>query len=186
MPRRHYQTHLSLAFPLDYWQHVHGFFPGARERKFMSHIKQFIPPARQALKWKAALPALALALAAASLAGCAQSPAAQPGSAARTPSAQAGYPDKPPGMHFAPCPKPQWPKDALARRSEGKTRVQFLIDTDGTVAESKILKSSGDASLDEAARTALAKCVFRPALRAGKPERAWVPVEYVWTLSPKK
>jgi TonB family protein len=60
--------------------------------------------------------------------------------------------------------------------------LRFLVDTDGSVAEALVAKSSGDASLDEAARVAIAKCRFTPAMANGKPARAWVPVQYVWSM----
>jgi len=123
---------------------------------------------------------------AACLAGCTQAPIAQD-SAARATAASTDSAEKKPVLNFASCSKPEWPKDALARRSQGTSTLRFLIDTDGSVAQSAILKSSGDPSLDEAARTAIAKCQFRPAVDADKkPARAWVPVQYVWTLDAKR
>lgn len=146
----------------------------------MSGIKPSIRPARAALDRTAAVAALGLL--AAALAGCAQAPAAQADPAARNGSATGA--ESKTSAFSNNCARPAWPKDALARRSEGTTTVLFLIDTDGSVARSRIQGSSGDAALDEAARAALVKCTFRPAVRDGKPARAWVPVQYVWTLPP--
>ncbi|MFC5460854.1 energy transducer TonB [Massilia niabensis] len=148
----------------------------------MSHIKQFIYPAQQALKWKAAI--LALGLAVASLAGCAQAPAAQGDTVTRGSSAVAGADKTTSALKTSTCARPEYPKDARRRGSQGTTTIRFLIDTDGSVAQSDIVKSSGDASLDEAARSALAKCRFKTAKKDGKPRRAWVPVQYVWTMEP--
>jgi D-alanyl-D-alanine endopeptidase (penicillin-binding protein 7) len=149
----------------------------------MSRIKKIAHPDRQVLKWKTMVPVLALA--SACLAGCTQAPVAQD-SAVRAVAAGADNKQKP-VLKFASCSKPVWPKDALARRSQGTTTLRFLIDTDGSVAQSTVLKSSGDPSLDETARAAIAKCQFRPAVDADKkPARAWVPVQYVWTLDPQR
>lgn len=139
----------------------------------MTRIKRLVRPETQALTWKAALPVLAMA--SACLAGCAGTATAHDatgdGSLSRKPIAQ-----------FDSCAKPEYTAEALARRAQGTTSLRFLIDTDGSVAEALVAQSSGDASLDEAARAAIAKCRFTPALAGGKPARAWVPVQYVWSL----
>lgn len=138
----------------------------------MTRIKRLVRPETQALTWKAALPVLAMATAC--IAGCAgTAPAHDAASDALT---------RKPVAQFNSCAKPEYTADALARRAQGTTSLRFLIDTDGSVAEAQVSKSSGDASLDEAARAAIAKCRFTPALAGGKPARAWVPVQYVWSL----
>jgi TonB family protein len=137
----------------------------------------------RALKSTATVAALAFG---ACLAGCTQAALAQEGPGG-TAAASANSQQAKPVLNFASCSKPEWPQDALARRSQGTTTLRFLIDTDGSVAQSAVLKSSGDPALDEAARTSIAKCQFRPAVDADKkPARAWVPVQYVWTLDPQR
>lgn len=115
----------------------------------------------------------AAGMAAAVLAGCAQSPPRQ----AATPAdaAQAA------GNH-ASCSKPVYPEQAKANKVEGTTILSMLIGPDGKVIESRLQASSGDASLDEAARSALSICTFKPAMREGKPVRAWTAVHYVWKI----
>ena len=120
--------------------------------------------AHSGFKWKMAIPALGLALA--GLANAAPASDDAPASIT-TPK---------------PCGKPQYTQSALRNDAEGTTTVNFLIDTDGSVAEAAVAKSSGDAMLDEAARAAIAKCRFTPAMAGNKPARAWVPVQYVWSL----
>jgi protein TonB len=61
--------------------------------------------------------------------------------------------------------------------------VSFLIDVDGTVADSRLLSSSGFSGLDKAAQSALHKCRFAPALKDGQPVREWAAVQYIWTLT---
>ncbi len=139
----------------------------------MQRIKRLVRPTpdMQALNWKAALPVLGLS--ATLLVGCAQAPVADSAADAVT---------TPPLAQFNSCAKPQYPADALAKRLQGTVTLQFKVETDGSVQDSKVMKSSGDASLDEAARVAIAKCTFTPATVNGKPKAAWAPVQYVWSL----
>jgi protein TonB len=60
--------------------------------------------------------------------------------------------------------------------------LQFLIDVDGKVIDSRIERSSGSRRLDDAARLGLELCNFKPATVDGKPTRAWSRIEYVWRL----
>ena len=142
----------------------------------MSRIKRLVRPDTHASNWKAAVPALALALA--SLVGCAQTAVAgqapaEPAAAGTTTRAIAD---------FASCKKPEYPKAALAAKLSGTVTLGFLVGTDGAVRDSTVRKSSGDTSLDEAARLAISKCRFTPATAAGKPVEEWAQVQYVWSL----
>ena len=83
---------------------------------------------------------------------------------------------------FNTCAKPEFPKASLRNEETGTVTVSFLIGVDGRVADSKITKSSGFRDLDKAAQVAIGKCRFKPAMVDGKPEQAWQPVQYVWTL----
>ena len=107
------------------------------------------------------------------VAGCAQAPA-QHGAA---PAANAQARGAPP----IPCSRPVYPPKALADKVEGTSTIGFLISAEGKVIDSRLYQSSGDASLDEAARSALAKCTFKPAVRDGRAVPAWTAVQYVWT-----
>jgi D-alanyl-D-alanine endopeptidase (penicillin-binding protein 7) len=125
------------------------------------------------LSWKAALPVLAMA--AACLAGCA-------GTAPKGDAFEREAGITKPVAEFSSCAKPQYPHESLARRAQGTTTLRFLIDTDGSVADAAVAKSSGDPLLDEAARAAIAKCRFTPAMAGTTPTKAWVAVQYVWSL----
>lgn len=83
---------------------------------------------------------------------------------------------------FNTCAKPEYPKSSLRNEETGISTISFLIGVDGHVMDSKLTKSSGFRDLDRAAQLALGKCRFKPATVDGKPEQAWVPVQYVWTL----
>jgi D-alanyl-D-alanine endopeptidase (penicillin-binding protein 7) len=137
----------------------------------MTRIKRLVRPEMQALTWQAALPVLAMATAC--IAGCAGTAPSQEAPARESLTSK-------PLAQFNSCVKPVYPAEAYARRTEGTVTLRFLVDTDGSVAEALVAKSSGDRSLDEAARSAIAKCRFIPAMADGKPTRAWAPVQYVW------
>ncbi|SHG43312.1 energy transducer TonB [Massilia sp. CF038] len=83
---------------------------------------------------------------------------------------------------FNTCAKPEWPKASLRNEETGTVTLSFLIGTDGRVADSKVTKSSGFRDLDRAALTGIGKCRFKPGMVDGKPEQAWMQMQYVWTL----
>jgi protein TonB len=83
---------------------------------------------------------------------------------------------------FSTCAKPEWPKSSLRNEETGTVTLQFLIGVDGRVMDSKVLKSSGFRDLDKAAQTGIGKCRFKPGMIDGKPEQAWMQMQYVWTL----
>lgn len=80
------------------------------------------------------------------------------------------------------CETPAYPSAALRAQETGVVLLAFLIDANGTAIESRIERSSGSRRLDNAARSALALCKFKPATTDGKPERAWAKIEYEWKL----
>ncbi|KQQ97033.1 M56 family metallopeptidase [Massilia sp. Leaf139] len=152
----------------------HRLAQAANGGDLLSRIRRLVRADTPASNWKAAVPVLAMAVAC--LAGCAgtiasRSEAVEQEALTRRPIAQ-----------FNTCAKPDYTPEAIASRAQGTTTLRFLIDTDGSVAEAAVTRSSGDRSLDEAARVAIAKCRFTPAVANGKPARAWVPVQYVWSL----
>ncbi len=87
-----------------------------------------------------------------------------------------------PVLDFTTCAKPLWPAGDLKAKHTGTVTLGFSVTEAGAVAGSRIVKSSGFAGLDEAARTGIAKCRFKPARENGKPAAADVQVQYVWTL----
>lgn len=150
----------------------HHLAQAANGGDLMSRIKHLVRPDTEALNWKAAIPVLGFALA--GLAGCAQTPASSPvtvktDSIVNMPIAQ-----------FDSCERPKYPAEALARNIEGTVTLGFLVSAEGAVRDTALRKSSGDTSLDEAARTALAKCTFNPGTVNGKPTEQWTEVKYVW------
>ena len=151
----------------------HHLAQAAAGGDLMARIRRLVQPHPQALDWRAAIPVLGLVLA------CAASAHAFSFRGADA----AGDLARPAFIDFTSCRKPSYPQADLASAHEGTVTVSFLVDTNGTVADSKLLRSSGFSGLDKAAQTALHQCRFSPAIRHGQPVRTWKAVHYVWTLN---
>ena len=80
------------------------------------------------------------------------------------------------------CEPPSYPSASRRLNEQGTVQLNFLIDAEGRVIESRIDSSSGVERLDEAARKALALCKFKPGTLDGKPEQSWHKMRYVWKL----
>lgn len=80
--------------------------------------------------------------------------------------------------------KPQYTSDALRRRVEGPVEVQAVVLADGTVGESRVIRSL-DPDLDRAALIAVRQWRFRPATRSGKTVPVLVVIEISFTLGRK-
>lgn len=135
----------------------------------MARIRRLLRPDTQARNWKAALAVLGLAVTGAAAFAHA-APAALP------------MPDRMAVADFASCPRPAYPDEAVRLEREGTVELSFLVGSDGRVKQTRVAQSAGFDALDEAARSALAACSFRPASLGGKPVAAWAKVQYVWTL----
>jgi protein TonB len=80
------------------------------------------------------------------------------------------------------CGLPDYPWPSQRDREQGTVSLSFLVDESGRVLESRIDKSSGFRKLDEAARTGLSVCKFKPGTINGKPRRTWKKIHFVWEL----
>jgi len=80
------------------------------------------------------------------------------------------------------CEQPSYPAASRRLEESGTVVLQFLIDTDGRVVDRKVERSSGFTRLDDAALTALSKCLFKPATTNGRPEQSWARLRYTWKL----
>ena len=178
-PRR-----LALALSeLEKFQfsHHHHLAQAANGGDLMQRIKQLVRPdhpERKAGDWKAALPVLALSIA--GLVGCAQTPPLV--SPAGPVSITADTVTTLPVAQFDSCSRPVYPEAARAAGIEGTVSLRFLVSTDGRVLDARVDRSSGNASLDEAARSALVKCNFTPGTVNGAPAEQWTQVQYVWKV----
>lgn len=153
----------------------HHLAQAAAGGDLMARIRRLVRPAPQPLDWRTALPVLGLVLA------CAASAHALSTNGAAS-LAAAGQ-SRPAQMDFRSCSKPEYPAADIAAGHEGTVTVNFRVDASGAVTASAVARSSGHPGLDEAARSALHRCRFVPALRDGRPVSTWTPVMYVWTLS---
>lgn len=147
---------------------THHLAQAANGGNLMDRIQRLCRPAPQALNWKAAVPMLGLALACVSI------------------YAEAVAADKAAGdkvdavVDFNSCGKPKWPEGAKARGEGGTVTLQFLVSADGKSKQSEVVKSSGYPNLDEAARTGIEKCSFKPGTHSGKPVESSMKMKYVW------
>lgn len=80
------------------------------------------------------------------------------------------------------CRKPEYPSVSRRMEETGTVVLNFLIGTDGKVADSRVEQSSGHPRLDEAAKEAMSLCQFKPGTVDGKPEQTWARIKYTWTL----
>jgi bla regulator protein BlaR1 len=154
----------------------------------IARIRRLLRPSMrtdaQALDWKAAVPVIGLALA------CALSAHPfNPGPALVAPDMHSTLQERASRgvtrtaiADFATCAKPEYPHADLDAGHQGTTTVSFLVSAAGRVTDSRIVRSSGYASMDEASRSALTLCGFQPALRDGRAVAQWTAVQYVWTL----
>jgi len=82
-----------------------------------------------------------------------------------------------PRIVWSSCPPPVLPPEAQADK-EGATTIALLVDPDGNLRESKLSGDSGSAPRDEAIRTALSACKFKPRTvdDVPVPEAVWMTI----------
>jgi protein TonB len=78
--------------------------------------------------------------------------------------------------------KAEYPKASLMNEEQGTVSMSFLVKPDGSVADSKVEKTSGFKNLDKAAVKALSACKFKPGTKDGSPAETWTKVDYAWKL----
>jgi protein TonB len=78
--------------------------------------------------------------------------------------------------------KAEYPKASLMNEEQGTTSMSFLVNPDGSVADSKLEKTSGFKNLDKAAIKSLSACKFKPGTKDGAPAQTWAKVDYAWKL----
>ncbi|MFL6601782.1 MAG: energy transducer TonB [Steroidobacteraceae bacterium] len=77
-------------------------------------------------------------------------------------------------------PAPRYPPESRRIREQGLVILRVLIDEDGHAKAVEVYRSSGHPRLDEAARRAVERAVFKPYMDGGVPREAaaMVPVEF--------
>ncbi|MYM21511.1 TonB family protein [Duganella sp. FT135W] len=148
----------------------HQLAQAANGGNLMQRIQHLLRPAPQALNWKAAVAMLGVAVSCLSV--YTQATAADKSASGYTAAI----------INFNTCEKPVWPEGAIAANRTGTVNLEFKVGKDGKVTGSNVLHTSGHPDLDEAARTGISKCQFKPATKAGKPIDTKQKVQYVWTL----
>lgn len=75
----------------------------------------------------------------------------------------------------------KYPSAALAEKAQGKAFVRFVVEKDGSITNTEIIKSSGNIYLDnEALRVASNMPKWKPGMQHGKPVRVFfmLPVSF--------
>ena len=77
--------------------------------------------------------------------------------------------------------KPQYPPIAYSNKIEGQVVVAILVDTDGKVLDTKVVKSSNEIFNEEAV-AAVKQWTFKPAILNKKPVKFWYNAPIVFKL----
>ena len=80
------------------------------------------------------------------------------------------------------CPRPEYPSASKRLEEEGTVTLRFLVGSDGKVISAEVEKSSNFRRLDEAAKSALMKCQFKPSLKDGIPVEGVAKMNYSFKL----
>lgn len=86
------------------------------------------------------------------------------------------------GVEYLVPPKPDYPLGAKRAGEQGKVTLRLLIDEKGQAERVEIQQSSGYARLDEAARAAVLRAVYKPHLEDGRPVPVYVVVPISFNL----
>jgi protein TonB len=84
------------------------------------------------------------------------------------------------GIQYLQAPQPEYPPLAKRMGEEGKAILRVLVNDKGRPEKIEVQKSSGSARLDEAARQAVSRALFKPFIEDGKPVPAYaiVPINF--------
>ncbi len=91
-----------------------------------------------------------------------------------------------PQLNFNACAKPEYTAAARRAETQGTTVVVYTMDTNGTITEASVQRSSGASrdhkALDRSTVDAVLGCKGRAGTLDGKPEKLQGRVEYVWKI----
>ena len=84
------------------------------------------------------------------------------------------------GIEYVQAPQPDYPPVSRRMGEEGKTVLRVLVNEKGRPERVEVQKTSGSARLDEAARQAVLRAVFKPFIEDGKavPAFAIIPIKF--------
>jgi TonB family protein len=101
-------------------------------------------------------------------------------SAISPPTVQTVAPPMVESVEYVRAPVPQYPRESSRRREYGTVVLRVLVDPEGRAAQIQVERSSGFHRLDDAARQAVEKALFRPYEVNGLRQSAQVliPIEF--------
>jgi protein TonB len=84
------------------------------------------------------------------------------------------------GIEYVQAPQPEYPPASRRMGEEGKAVLRVLVNEKGRPERVEVQKTSGSARLDEAARQAVLRAVFKPFIEDGKavPAFAIIPIKF--------
>jgi protein TonB len=84
------------------------------------------------------------------------------------------------GVEYVQAPQPDYPLISKRMNEEGKVMLRVLVNEKGRPERVDVQKSSGYARLDEAARQAVLRALFKPHVEDGKPVAVYaiVPIKF--------
>jgi periplasmic protein TonB len=96
------------------------------------------------------------------------------------PGAAVVTPDVVESVEYVRAPAPVYPSESSRRRERGTVLLRVLVDALGRPAQIQLERSSGHARLDDAARDAVQKALFRPYEVNGvaRPAQVLIPIEF--------
>lgn len=117
----------------------------------------------------------------------APTPAAPPAAAPAAPVPAADAPPATPrtlraGVRYLEPPQPEYPPLSRRMGEQGRTVLRVLIDAQGRPERIEIKRSSGSARLDDAARRAVERALFRPHVEDGRPVAVYALVPIAFQL----
>lgn len=77
---------------------------------------------------------------------------------------------------------PVYPESARKDKIEGTAQIETVIDENGDVTEPKVVKSSGNGDLDQAALDSVSRWKFKPATQDGEPIKVYYTLTIRFTL----
>jgi protein TonB len=86
------------------------------------------------------------------------------------------------GVEYLSPPKVEYPLSAKRAGIEGKVMLRVLIDEKGQAQRADIQQSSGHGRLDDAARSAAMRALFKPHLEDGQPMPVYALIPISFTL----
>jgi protein TonB len=84
------------------------------------------------------------------------------------------------GVEYVQPPRPEYPATSRRMNEEGKVMLRVLVNERGRPEQAEVQKSSGYSRLDEAARQAAMRAVFKPHAEDGKPVAVYalIPINF--------